>query len=343
MRSPEVVIIVLIHVLFTFTQLRGQTETLNQPGGPNRPDVRSNLCVEQTEKTIVIRQGRRDILTYNIVSPRVPEGIDPIYARSGCLHPVQSPTGQTVTQMFPVDHPHQHGVFSAWVKTKYDGQDVDFWNLAKRTGLVMHERVISTFQESDAAGFEVDLLHRSTVGKPVDVLRERWKIKVYSTGNAYHCFDLESTQQAITDEPLVIAKYHYGGMVFRGRTSWLNAKDRYIKEHPDLAVEPSRFLNDAGSDRLKGNHEHSNWVAFTGSLANKLVSITVLSHPENFRAPQAARLHPSKPYFCFAPCVDGQFTIDREHPFKARYRYLITDDEPDAKWIETQWQEWTGK
>ena len=301
------------------------------------------LKVIETEKGIVVRRNSQDIITYNIVSPPAPRGIDSVYERSGCLHPVNTPRGRTVTQMFPVDHPHQHGIFSAWVKTKYGGQTVDFWNLAGGTGRVLHERVVRTFQEKDRVGFEVDLIHRATKKKPVDVLRERWKVTVYPTDGTYHCFDLESTQQAISDKPLIVSKYHYGGMALRGPTRWLSAQDRWARDHPDLSREPSKFVNGLGSGRVKGNHQHTKWVALTGSMDGKPATIVVLSHAKNFRAPQAARLHPTKPYFCFAPCVDGTFTIDRKHPFQARYRYLLTDTEPDAKWIDQQWKAWCGK
>ena len=71
------------------------------------------------------------------------------------------------------------------------------------------------------------------------------------------------------------------------------------------------------------------------------MTIAVLSHSDNFRAPQTARLHPSKPYFCFAPCVDGEFSIDRSRPFQSRYRYLITDAAPDASWLDEQWKTWS--
>ncbi len=301
------------------------------------------LKVSQTDDVIVVRRRSQAIVTYNKVSPPAPRGIDSIYERSGCLHPINSPRGRTVTQMFPIDHPHQHGIFSAWVKTKYDGQAVDFWNLAGGTGRVLHERVVRTFQEKNAVGFEVDLIHRATMKVPVDVLRERWKVTVYPTDGTYHYFDLESTQRALTDKPLIVSKHHYGGMVLRGPTRWLTAQDHHVRKHPDLAREPSKFVNDLGSDRMKGNHQHAKWVALTGSLDGKPATIAVLSHADNFRAPQAARLHPTKPYFCFAPCVDGTFAIDREHPFNARYRYLVTDTEPDAKWIDQQWDAWCGK
>jgi hypothetical protein len=300
------------------------------------------LQVAETKKAIVVRHGGRDVVTYNKVSPPAPPGIDAVYERSGCLHPVRSPQGRTVTQMFPFDHPHQHGVFSAWVKTTYDGQPVDFWNLAGDTGRVLHERVVSTFQSREAAGFEVDLIHRKTSQPPVDVLRERWKVTVRPTDGAYHCFDLQTEQTALTDKPLAVSKYHYGGIVLRGPARWLTGGDSEGRQRPDLKREPSEFLNDLGSGRLQGNHQHAKWVALSGSIDGQPVSIAVLCHADNFRAPQAARLHPTKPYFCFAPCVDGAFTIDRDRPFRGRYRYLITDAKPGPEWIQQQWEKWCG-
>jgi len=84
-------------------------------------------------------------------------------------------------------------------------------------------------------------------------------------------------------------------------------------------------------------------VALWGMIDGNPATIAVLSHPSNFRAPQAARLHPTKPYFCFAPCVDDTFRIDRAHAYRARYRYLVTDAKPDADWLDEQWKKWAGE
>jgi hypothetical protein len=303
----------------------------------------ARLAVQETEDTITVSAKRRPVLVYNKQSPPVPVGIDRIYARSGFLHPVTSPRGATVTATFPLDHPHQHGIFSAWVKTSYNGRAADFWNLAGGTGRVLHERVVNTFATADATGFEIDLLHRIESPQPIDVVRERWKISVRHADARYHCFDLEFVQSALTDTPLIIDKYHYGGLAVRGPVRWLSAKDGDTRGNVDLVREPSSFLNDLGSDRIKGNHEHARWVALTGTVDGKPVSIAVLSHPENFRAPQAARLHPTKPYFCFSPSVDDSFQVDRAHPLSGRYRFLITDAAPDSVWLEQQWQGWCGK
>lgn len=301
-----------------------------------------SLRIQQTDTAITLYDGDKVVLTYNKVSPAAPQGIDSVYERSGCLHPVCTPDGRTVTTMFPFDHPHQHGVFSAWVRTEYAGRSIDFWNLAGGTGRVLHEQVVSSFQDATGAGFEVDLIHRVETEPKTDVLRERWKITAYPTDGTYHCFDLQTVQSAITEKPLTVSKYHYGGIVLRGPTRWLTEKDRGAVEQPDLTREPSEFLNNLGSDRIAGNHQHAKWVALWGNIEGQPVSITVLCHKDNFRAPQAARLHPTKPYFCFAPCVDATFVIDREHPFQARYRYLVTDSQPNAEWLDKQWDSWCG-
>ena len=305
---------------------------------PLANSVAQSLTIDETDVAITIKQGKQTVVVYNKVSPAAPEGVDPVYERSGLLHPVKTPDGFTVTEMFPRDHLHQHGIFSAWVRTTYDGETIDFWNLAARTGRVLHDRVVSITKNDARVGFEVELIHRIESTPPIDVLRERWKITANATDGSYHSFDLETTQAAITEKPLLINEYHYGGIALRGPTSWLSQK----RNENQPAEKVSVFLNDLGSNREKGNHEHAKWVALSGPNGSKTACVAVLSHADNFRSPQAARLHPNKPYFCFAPCFDGEFTIDRQHPYKARFRYFVTDSPPDPVWLNRQWDQWCG-
>ena len=80
----------------------------------------------------------------------------------------------------------------------------------------------------------------------------------------------------------------------------------------------------------------------SGDVDAQQVSITVLSSPRNFRAPQPVRLHPTKPYFCFSPMVTGKFSIEPGQPYVSRYRYLVTSATADASWIERQWQQYVA-
>ncbi|MEO2011671.1 MAG: DUF6807 family protein [Pirellulaceae bacterium] len=313
------------------------------PDLPRQSKIQQTVfTLHETTATITIRQRNATVLVYNKVSPAVPNGIDPIYRRSGFLHPVMSPAGQTVTATFPFDHPHQHGIFTAWVRTKYDGRELDFWNIAGRTAQVLHQRVLSTFKTEAALGFEVDLIHQTVEKSVVDILRERWRITVQPTDGSYHCFDLQTTQQALTDKPLTIEKYHYGGVALRGPVRWLQ-EPKGNQAIGDKRREPSRFVNDHRSERVQGNHQHAKWVSLVGQLGGKAVSITVLCHNDNFRSPQAARLHPTKPYFCFSACVDGAFDIDKAHPYIGSYRYLVTDSEPDPNWLDKHWKRFNNE
>jgi len=303
------------------------------------------LHLEEAETAVTIRQSGKIILIYNKQSPPVPEGMNPMFARSGFLHPVASPAGRVVTETFPFDHAHQHGIFTAWTKTKWHDREIDFWNLAGGTGRVLHQRIINTFADDGQVGFEADLIHRAEKNPVVDILRERWKITAFETDGMYHGFDLQTTQNALTDTPLLIEKYHYGGVGYRGPVRWLTDNDSDASKQPadstpPVVREPSEMTNDLGSDRIKGNHEPARWVSVTGHVNGKPVTITVLCHRDNFRAPQAARLHPTKPYFVFSPCVDDEFVIDQDHPFVGHYRYLITDAVPNTEWLGEQWDVW---
>ena len=53
------------------------------------------------------------------------------------------------------------------------------------------------------------------------ILKETWKITVPGKELPYHQFDLTSIQSCATEDPLIIQKYHYGGMAIRGNDQWL--------------------------------------------------------------------------------------------------------------------------
>lgn len=314
---------------------------LNLPFPDSMHAEEVGLHLHQTEATITISDANGCILVYNKQPPPVPEDVESVYARSGFLHPVHTTAGHTITALYPSDHKHQNGIFSAWVKTTWSGRKVDFWNVAKGSGRVVHENVVETHSRVNTAGFEVDLLHQAIGDVVSDVLRERWKVTVFQTDGTFRCFDLQTKQTALTNEPLVINEYRYGGVALRGLSRWVLSNDRDAQESGDGGGSTG-FLNNLGSDRLEGNHQKARWVSLYGAIDGTTVSVTVLCHPRSFRSPQTARLHPTKPYFCFAPCVDGKFKIDKNHPYQASYRYLITDEPPKPDWLNKQWHDWVG-
>ncbi|QDS91992.1 hypothetical protein FF011L_07280 [Roseimaritima multifibrata] len=312
----------------------------------------------QSPTAISVSLGSQEVMRYHIGTVPSPEGMDPDYARSGYIHPLKTLQGRTVTGDFSPDHPHQHALFAAWVKTKFNGHPVDFWNQQRKTGNVVHHAVDSV--TSDAKGVRFTVQHRyidvTDPEQSVDVLAEEWDVSVPHQQGPDVLFDIHVRQKLIADSPLELAPYLYGGMAMRGGNQWVRegaAKvDRQYNEAIKdgvAAIPPSldqigfAFLTSEGLGRHNGNHSKARWVDIHGKTDDELVGVTVLSHPDNFRAPQSVRLHPSMPYFCFAPVVEEGFVIDKNHPYNAKYRYIVHDGLPDAVANDRRWEEYAAE
>jgi hypothetical protein len=283
--------------------------------------------VERNAETIHVAANRRPVLDYNIATLLPPDPQEPYYRRSGQIHPLRAPSGAIVTDDFPPDHAHQHGVMFAWTSTTFEGRPIDFWNQKKLQGTVEHRRVIGLESGPVFGRFEVGLRHvnLNAPAGPTDVLDETWSVRVYNFTEVF-VLDVLSVQRAAR-HPLHINKYHYGGMAIRGARPWL--------------TPPCRMITRLGDDRAAGNHSRPGWVDMQGSIDDATAGVTIMDHPDNFRYPQPVRLHPDKPYFCFSPQVIDGFDITAEAPYVSRYRFVTRDGELDRARLDELWHNWT--
>lgn len=305
---------------------------------PQRVNTRK-LRLDNTKTGITVSSQGKTILRYNKVSPSAPSGIDQIYERSGFLHPVMTPKGKVITEAFPFDHPHQQGIFSAWVSTTWNGHPVDFWNLAKGTGCVLHQSVHAISTKGHDVEFAVDLIHRMKKPVVVDILKERWTIRIREETDGIYLIDLHSKQSSLTEHPLLIKKFHYGGFAVRGPVEWLSPKQKATGENI-RTTSRCQIANEHTTDRLVGNHQRSRWVTMSGLVDQLPASITMMHANAEMNERNTARLHPSKPYFCYAPCVERELKITFDQPFESHYRFLVADSIPQPNWIEDQWEKW---
>jgi hypothetical protein len=281
----------------------------------------------RTEVGLRINLRGSPMLQYNTEVIEPPAGIDGVYRRSGHIHPVSTPAGRVVTEEFPEDHPHQHGIFNAWVNTHFEGRAVDFWNQAGETGRVEHVAVESINDGNVFAQFRARLRHSDLTHPdgPHAVLDEQMLVRAFNVPQGF-LFDIESRQVCVAEAPLIINEYHYGGMAWRGADGWLGQP-----EHD--------FLTSEGKTRTDGNHTRPVWVAAHGLVDGEPCAIVIFGHPENFRHPQPVRLHPSKPYFVFTPPVLGEFSIEPGAEYVARYRYLVHDGPVNPVRYDRIWQD----
>jgi hypothetical protein len=292
---------------------------------------------------VTISVGDQPVLGYQAKKTDPPPGFAPQYARGGYLFPLYTPAGRLVTDDYPPNHKHHHGIWAPWTKTEFEGRHPDFWNMGEKTGTVEPVALDATWSGPVAAGFRarhrfVDLTAKP---EPKAALNEEWVVQVYNlpaggmgeqkeAGGAarYRLFDWQSTQTTASDSPLILPQYYYGGLGFRGARGW------------DGAGEKCRFLTSEGKTRANGNETRARWCRISGDVNGKPASVIILCHPDNFRFPQPVRLHPTEPFFCYAPQQLGEFRIEPGKPYVMRYRFATADVEPDAKEIDRLWNDY---
>jgi hypothetical protein len=310
--------------------------------GANPPAAsRTMTCIDDGRGLVLTRNGR-PVLRYNHTVVESPAGIDPDYRRGGQIHPLFTPSGLIVTDDFPPDHAHQHGVFFAWVNTTYNGHDLDFWNQKKKTGRVRPVTVLETTGGPVFSQFSVKLRHEdiTNAADPAPVLDEVLTVRAYNLADR-HLVDYESRQACAGPKPLEMNKYHYGGFGVRGHRAWLDPTAKGDDPPDPARCGQSDFLTSEGKRRADGNHTRPRWTDLSGNIGDRSGGATVLDHPGNFRFPQPVRLHPNKPYFCFAPMVPAAFTIEPGKPYVSRYRLDVHDGRPDPAAIERLWHDYT--
>jgi hypothetical protein len=287
------------------------------------------VTIRDDGKTLQVFALGKPVLHYNQATVESPDPKMPFYARSGYIHPLFNPAGQVLTDDFAPDHPHQHGVFFAWTNTTFEGRDINFWDQKNQQGSVEHVKVTDQVSGPVFGGFTAILQHvdLKAPGGPKAALTETWRVRVYAL-NDHFLFDLESVQRCASESPLQINKYHYGAMAVRGRREWLKPG-------------AGDFLTSEGKTEKDGNHTQPRWVDIFGDLEGSATGVTLFGHPDNFRYPQPVRLHPTKPYFCFAPLVSGPFEIQPGEAYTSRYRFFVHNGKLDVNQAEQIWRDYT--
>lgn len=274
----------------------------------------------------------RPVLRYNADETELPRpGIDPVFKRGGYIHPVYTPAGRIVTGDYPADHLHHHGIWAAWTNTVFEGRTPDFWNVGDRKGTVKPVALDTTWSGPVHGGVRARHRYVDLTGPtPKDALNETWIVHVYNvqgSGRPYRIFDLEVIQTTASSSPLILPEYRYGGVGFRGHDQWYGEKNAF-------------FLTSEGKDRSNGHGTRARWAHVGGYVDGVLAGVGILGHPQNFRFPEPMRIHPTEPFFNWAPSQAGDWSIEPGRPHIARYRFVVHDGGPDAAELDRLWHDY---
>ena len=297
-----------------------------------------NATATTAEGAITLGTGGKTALVYRTEKTELPANrpdLKPIFQRGGYIHPVLSPGGKIVTDDYPVDHKHHHGIWFAWTHTEFEGRKPDFWNMGSGKGTVEFVGLDKTWSGTVHAGFvsrhrQVDL----SAPEPKVALNETWTVKLLALGQdtakPHFVFDVDVTDVCATAAPIKLPKYRYGGIGVRGPGAW-NGKDKMT------------FLNSEGTtDRSKGDNNETvgRWAHLGGPVDGAATGLAILCHPENANAPQPQRIHPTEPFFCFAPQQAGDLEIKPNQPLTSRYRFVVADGTPDQAELDRLWNDY---
>lgn len=261
------------------------------------------------------------------------DDVKPVFRRGGYFHPIHTPSGRIVSDDYPPDHRHHHGVWFAWTKTGFEGRAPDFWNMGDEKGRVELESLDASWSGAVHAGLRARHRYVDLTGRrPATVLRETWEARAYAVGlrpRPFFVFDLDVTQTNVASSALALPEYHYGGLGFRGARGWRGETG-------------AAFLTSEGKDRTNGHATRARWCHVSGPVDGRMAGMAILGHPDNFRAPEPMRIHPNEPFFCFAPSQLGRWEIAPAATHRARYRFVVQDGPPDARELDRVWNDYAA-
>lgn len=318
---------------FVLPALRaGQTRTYQLVVAGSKP--KPGIDLTRRSEGLDFKVGGRSIFSFVTTPASVPaKEIKSVFLRGGYIHPVFTPSGRLVTDDYPSDHYHHHGIWFAWTKTEFEGAHPDFWNVGDGTGKVEFDSLDGAWTGPVYAGFKSRQRYVALTGTPPKtVLNEQWEVRVYNIGQSgkrFFSFDIVATQHNVSNSALVLEEYRYGGMGVRGHRNWKN-KSMVL------------FLTSEGKTRENGNATRARWIHMSGLVDNETVGIAVLDHPVNFRSPQPLRIHPDDPYFNYAPSQLGRFEIKPGEKYVVRYRYVVADGAPDRTELDRLWNDYAA-
>lgn len=285
------------------------------------------VSAQKDAATVTFSSGGRKVLSYYHRENDPPEELDERYRRGGYIHPFYSPGGVVLTSHMNVDqHPHHSGIWSAWTRTQFEGRNPDFWNVHQDRGRVDVDSLIAMWDGPVFGGFRSAHRFTDLTGEePVTALNETWDVMVYGSplGDQAHVFDLTVTQTVNSGRALYLPEYRYGGIGFRGHIDWNDPEKCF-------------FLTSGGLGR-EGHATRARWAHMGGYSEGERAGFAILGHPTNYRFPQTMRIHPSEPFFNYAPTQLGDMSIQPGIPFITRYRIVTHDGEPDAELIDRLW------
>jgi hypothetical protein len=169
---------------------------------------------EISDASLELRERDRPVLVYNhgpITGKKVPKN-DRRRIRGCYVHPIYGLNGEVLTDDFPKDHYHHHGLFWAWPHVKIGGREYCLWSSRGIRQKFVRWLCRRAGEQHATIGVE----NGWYVGKR-KVMIERFWLSVYPAIDTARAIDVSLTLIPV-DRPVTLwgaAEKSYGGMTLR--------------------------------------------------------------------------------------------------------------------------------
>ncbi|RZM11432.1 MAG: hypothetical protein EOO88_46885 [Pedobacter sp.] len=143
---------------------------------------------------LIITSNNKNLLQYNFKTMYPPKGVDTAFKRSGFIHPLWTPHGQSLTRINAPDHYHHYGLWNPWTKVAFEGEMIDFWNLKDKKGTVRFANFVSVNEGAVYADYQA--LHEHIAfkknGDHKVAMNELQSVRIYqpSANQDYYIADI---------------------------------------------------------------------------------------------------------------------------------------------------------
>ena len=299
--------------------------------------VKNDVSIQKEDENLVMSIKEKPKLMYRYGISYPPKGVDSVFRKSGYIHPVLSPIGDTLSRIQPPDHYHHYGMWGPWTHTQIKGQQVDFWNLGDRKGTVLFKNFRSTtsgpiFASFDAAQEHIDFI---TEKEPQVALDENLKITLWGLDRPdRYMFDYKTTFKTPLENGILFEAYRYGGGI------GMRFTERWTADNCSV-------LTSEGKDRLSADGTNARWCIVKGESADgkSTNGVLFMSHSENRSHPEPMRIWPidanggrGDMFFEFCPIRHEEWKIEPQKKYQLKYRMVVFEDDLTAKEAEEYWQ-----
>ena len=232
-------------------------EPATAPSGDAPGDFRLK---EIDDKSLGLYDADQPVLAYNhgvITKEDVPEN-DSRRSRACYVHPVWGLSGEVLTDDFPRDHYHHHGIFWSWPHVKIDGREYDLWMYNNIKDLFVGWLV----REAGPVAATVGVENGWFVGDKKVMIERVW-LRAYKPAGDSRALDIEFIWIPV-DKPITL--WGAGGKSYGGLTMRFAPKSRQdtlitVPSGPTTADLPNTPLAWADFTSKFGEHPEQSGAA----------------------------------------------------------------------------------